>query len=301
MIIRPRPSVWRLFFILKGSVLPRIWPHMLGVALIALTVVAAERAGWLNVTPVAALPFTLIGIALSIFLGFRNTASYDRWWEARKILGQVVIDARSLARQAIAYLPEADAQRFGREVIAFSYALKHYLRDTDPRADLARFIGADSAAVAGARNPPNVLLDGLGVRVAAHVQAGAVTDRIAQMMEERVVSLSGDLAACERIKGTPLPFAYTLLLHRTAYVFCWLLPFGLAAQMGLWTPVLAAIVSYTFFGLDALGDELEQPFSAEQNGLPLDSIAQTIEISIRESLGETDLPAPLQPVDHRLT
>jgi len=66
------------------------------------------------------------------------------------------------------------------------------------------------------------------------------------------------------------------------------------------TPLVVAIVAYTFFGLDALGDEIEEPFGTEANDLPLDAICRSIEISVREALGEQDVPLQLMPVDYCL-
>jgi ion channel-forming bestrophin family protein len=106
--------------------------------------------------------------------------------------------------------------------------------------------------------------------------------------------LSTVLAACERIRFTPLPFAYTVLLHRTAYLFCLILPFGLAELLGWFAPVLSSLLAYTFFGLDRLGDELENPFSQVPNGLPLLAMALTAERGLREALGEP-VPEPLKP------
>jgi putative membrane protein len=67
------------------------------------------------------------------------------------------------------------------------------------------------------------------------------------------------------------------------------------------TPFVVAIVAYTFFGLDALGDEIEEPFGTDANDLPLDAICRTLEINLRESLGDTNLPKPLLPVNYCLT
>jgi putative membrane protein len=97
-----------------------------------------------------------------------------------------------------------------------------------------------------------------------------------------------------------MPYVYTLGVHRMAYLFCLLLPFGLADSSGYWTPLLVAIISYAFFGLDAIGDELSMPFMSAY-GLPLDAMSRVVEINILESLGETDLPAPLQPKRYVLT
>ncbi len=87
-----------------------------------------------------------------------------------------------------------------------------------------------------------------------------------------------------------------LLLHRTAWLFCLLLPFGMVGTLGLATPVLTAILAYAFFGLDALGEELEQPFGDTQNALPLDAMTRAIEIAVGEALNDEVLPAPAKPV-----
>jgi putative membrane protein len=79
--------------------------------------------------------------------------------------------------------------------------------------------------------------------------------------KKQLCALSTVQASCERIAATPVPFAYSLLLHRTAHVFCLSLPFALAGTMGWWTLLPCALVSYTFFGLDALGDQLEDPLA----------------------------------------
>ena len=105
----------------------------------------------------------------------------------------------------------------------------------------------------------------------------------------------------EIARETTIPFAYTLLLHRTATLYCFLLPFGLVDTVGFMTPFVVAIVAYTFFGLDALGDEIEEPFGLAAHHLPLGAICRTIEINLLEALGVRDLPEPLMPVNAQLT
>ena len=95
--------------------------------------------------------------------------------------------------------------------------------------------------------------------------------------------------------------AGALLLHRTAYLYCFLLPFGLVDMIGFMTPFVVAIVAYTFFGLDALGDEIEEPFGLEANDLPLDTLCRTIEVNLLESLGEPAGRASLAPVNYCLS
>lgn len=79
------------------------------------------------------------------------------------------------------------------------------------------------------------------------------------LIEEQLHLMAQVQAGCERIAQTPVPFSYSLLLHRTAYIFCLALPFALAGSLGWWTLLPVLLVSYTFFGLDALGTNWKIP------------------------------------------
>ncbi len=305
MIVRDKPSAWQLLFVMRGSIIPTIAPRLAVVTLLSVAVVGLQGAGLIHLRDIAALPFSVIGIALSIFAGFRNSACYDRWWEGRKIFGQLLVDTRSLARQQIAYLGAADpaaARRAALRAVAFAHLMRDTMREQTPGADaLAALAEGDTSEVAGARHPSNMLLAAMSRDAAAAAAAGALTPQMLQTLEERVVSMSAVLAAAERIKGVPVPYTYSLILHRTAYLFCLLLPFGLASTAGPWTPLVVLIVSYTFFGLDALGDELESPFGTGQNALPIGAMTRGMEIDVREMLGDPVLPEPLRPIDFVLS
>lgn len=306
MIVRDTPTSWELFFVLRGSVVHKIFPRILAVSVLSAIVVVLQRGGFIHVTPITPLALSVIGAALAIFGAFRNAAAYDRWWEARKLIGMLVIDARSLARQARSYpTPVAgdDApRRIALRCIALMYATRDYLRGRPTSEDTARYLIAEErAALAASRNAPNRLLDYFSADIAALLAAGRLLPQLAQTMEERVQSMAAAFASVERTKVTPMPFVYTLLIHRTAYLFCFLLPFGLADSSGYWTPLVAAIVAYTFFGLDAIGDELASPFGDSSNTMPLDATARVVEINVLESLGEQTLPEPLKPTNFVLT
>lgn len=128
------------------------------------------------------------------------------------------------------------------------------------------------------------------------LQQGEFGEQLYQHFDERLSNMAAIQVACERIRSTPTPFTYTLLLHRTAYAFCFLLPFGVVGTLGYATPLLCAVVAYAFFGLDALGDELEEPFGRSLNALPLSAMARTMEINLLEALGAENLPSVLEPV-----
>jgi putative membrane protein len=261
------------------------------------------------------VPFTLIGLPLAIFLGFRNNTAYDRYWEGRKLWGEMVICARTLARQcqsliAIDTVPDprqraSDVRvRMVHRAIAFAHLLRAQLRGLQDDAAAGRWLVDAQWRQLQAlplEQRCDALMVSMGRDLAQCVRRGEMDPCLAASMDKTFTRMTAAAASCERIRNTPMPFSYALLLHRTAYMYCFLLPFGLVDTTGFMTPFVVAIVAYTFYGLDALGDELEEPFGLESNDLPLDTICRSIEISLGCTLGETDLPAPLRPVDYRLT
>jgi putative membrane protein len=297
VIVRPRPRGWELFGIWRLSILSRIWQLILVEAVFSACVVfAADRfPGPFRTLNVA--PFTLLGIALSIFLGFRNSACYDRWWEARRQLGALIGEMRSFARLLIA-TPGGDRVRRERVVkrsIGYVYALMAHLRSQTMTREVSFYTPGWDGQQAG-RNVPDALLRDIAAETGAMLSDGEFGELLYGRLDERLTSFAAMQVACERIKGTPTPFPYTLLLHRTAYAFCFLLPFGLVGTLRYATPVFCAVVAYAFFGLDALGDELQEPFSDTLNALPLTAMARTVEISLLESVDEPNIPEALQPV-----
>jgi putative membrane protein len=111
MIVRPRPNIFQLFFVMRGSIVPRILSHIVGFALYAALIVAAVYYFALDMSSFNIAPFGLLAVTLSIYLGFRNNAAYDRWWEARKLWGQLVYDIRNFSRAATALIVDREEHR----------------------------------------------------------------------------------------------------------------------------------------------------------------------------------------------
>lgn len=292
MIVRTRPSLLTLLFTLRGSILPRVAPKLAGIIAVSCAVVWAESR-WPALFPISAgvTPFTVVGLALSIFLSFRNNACYERWWEARKHWGNLIGEVRNLARSFPALLPEREAALQLRRLSAFAHGLHARLRDLDEAAAVDRTSpGSDLSGP----NPTDSVLAAITRDLAALTRAGRLSDIQFGILEARIEALSGVHTACERLANTPLPFAYTLLVYRTAWLYCLLLPVGLTGSLGWATPIVVALVAYTFFGLDALGDELEEPFGTEPNDLPLDAMVRAVDRIVHHALGEP-MPQALAP------
>ncbi|MHC8287740.1 bestrophin family protein [Pseudomonas sp. XS1P51] len=295
MIVRPKPNLIGVLTSLKGSIAKRIAWRSLMVTLLASAIVLVETLHPSYFSKVSATPFTLLGLSLSIFMSFRNNACYDRWYEARKAWGDVMVEIRSMIRETQVIKDAHERHTILRNLCGFAHALNAKLR-SENELDA----GCDWLEPMPSSNAPDIsgrILTQVGQQCSALAESGAINEWRYTLMANHLANLTRSQAVCERIKQTPLPFPYTLLLHRTIYLFCILLPFAMAEPLGWLTPIFTAIVSYTFFGLDAIGDELEDPFGRDENDLPTDAIVRTIERDVLAALGATQLPPRLEPVD----
>ncbi|WP_428229462.1 bestrophin family protein [Flavobacterium sp.] len=291
MIIKKKDTWFKMLFEWKGSVLPQLLPRLLLLLLFSFSVVYFKPyliEYNLHINPAI---FTLFGIALAIFLGFRNSVSYDRFWEGRKLWGALLNDTRSLARQSITLIHDTayDAKRgnFTNLLIALVYSLKHQLRETDPDADLNRLLPKEFAdQLKTIQYKPIIILRELGIWVKS-AKAENKIDSVTQLaFEENLNKISDIVGGCERIASTQIPYTYSVLLHRTVYIYCFLLSFGFVETMGWITPFIIVFIAYTFVALEAIADELENPFGLQPNDLALDTMAQMIENTLLELNGK---------------
>lgn len=309
MIVKDKVSWVRLLFQVRGSSLTETWPRILGVTMVAMVVTYVEMYYGIQKYTLTTTPFALIGVAVGVFLGFRNNASYDKFWEGRKLWGTLVNTTRSLTRQACHMI---DSQRdhdevrqfrtiFVKRIIAFTHALRCHLRNEDPAEAIKKFLPADdfSRTIASAHRPLAILQQ-LSNDLAVARQRQWLGEFNHPFMEAQLNEFSNVLGACERIKNTPIPFSYSVLIHRIVAAYCLFLPFGLVEMTGVLTPVVVLMISYAFFELDAIGDEIENPFGLQPNDLPLTAISRNIEINLLELIGDPDRPEILKPVDDLL-
>lgn len=287
MITKKKTNWFSMLFEWNGSVLPQLLPR-LTILFIYTTVIVYFR-DFLHENNFYINPaiFTLFGIALAIFLGFRNTVSYDRFWEGRKLWGSLLNDTRSLARQSHTLIDGDDYKEQQTQFVlllsALVHALKHQLRETNPDNDMQRLLGNGyDCKLQAAVFKPIMILKELGIWVKNAKRDGKL-DSITQIaFDENFNKLSDIIGGCERISSTPIPYTYSILLHRTVYIYCFLLPFGFGENMLWMMPFVLVFIAYTFVALEAIADELEDPFGTQPNDLALDAMSKMIENTLSE-------------------
>ena len=310
MLVQSRQSWIREIFTYQGTVLPRIWRRLLFIAVLScvLTLGHLELRGFFvrDITP---LPFTLTGFALSVFLGFRTSTAYNRFWEGRTLWGALVNTSRNLTRHVHTWLgpqpgaPPVDAWELGERrrrlvhhTIAFSHALRQRLRGEDDIDVYAALLDPPlCAALVRDVNRPQAIVAQLGGQLRQAYEVGLIHPQHVAVIEANLVAMTDIQGGCERIGNTPLPYVYRVLVHQIVGLYCFSLPFGLLHTLGWFAPAIRVLVSYAFFGLDAISDELDNPFEVDANDLPLSALTRGIEIDLRARLGESDLPAPAEP------
>ena len=227
--------------------------------------------------------FAILGISLAIFHGFCNNAAYDRFWEGRKLWGTLVWLSRNIARQVLT-LPNvsmAEKQAFIRHQIAFVHSLRQQLRGEDNTANLQRLLTVEEQQAVVGQNFIALRLTQIMGQMLAKWQAEQKIDVWQwQSLDNTLGEIAHIQAGCERINNTPIPYAYFVLLHRTVYLYCFMLPFGLGNTIGWVTPFVVSFVGYTFMALNEIVDEISEPFGTGENELPLGMMCDTIETQL---------------------
>ncbi|RZM36121.1 MAG: hypothetical protein EOP67_08180 [Sphingomonas sp.] len=246
-----------------------------------------------------ALPLTLFGTALALFLGFRDNSAYQRWWESRGLWGLMINASRNLARMARNMLPEPEGHDMKRTIvlrqIAYVNALRCQLRKQPAPPEVLRFLSKEEASFALERtNIANGLLDGTGRRIDIARRNGWI-DTIQQTQFEAIlVDIANAQGGMERIKNTPLPNQYRFFPSLFTRLFCVLLPIGLVETLGYATPVGSTIAGLMFLAVLQIGDDLVDPFADTIHDVPLNAMCRTIEIDLLQAIGDP-APEPLQP------
>ena len=234
-----------------------------------------------------ALPLTLLGSAVAVYLTFRNNAAYARWWEGRILWGSMVNYSRSFAREAKILLARGH-EDLGRTLIhrpiAYVHALRLHLLRQVPWEELSPRLPADEIErLKPVANVPNAILDRSAAMLAEHGELDSI--RLAAV-ENTMTALSNAQGGMERIKNTPLPQQYATYTVLFTHAFCILLPLGMVESLGFYTPLGSTSAGFLFLALLQTGNDIQNPFENSEHDVPLTTITRSIEIDLRDGLGE---------------
>jgi putative membrane protein len=258
-----------------------LWKVLIGLNIYSMAVVWLDFEYFPHQELKEAGAITVTAAIMSLLLAFRTNTAYDRWWEARKLWGQLVNDSRNLGLKARNYLSVnlQDRKEYANLLIAFPYALRDHLRGQRPSAKVLDLVPKE---VAEADHVPLQIAD-LIYLLAQNRTTGS--DRLAidkLIIDPHLRSMMDICGGCERILSSPIARTYKEMIWLLLGVYLLLLPWILVPIIDLWAAPVMLVASYFAVSLELLAEEVEEPFGTEPNDLPLDTICATIERSIHQ-------------------
>jgi putative membrane protein len=275
-------------------------------------------------------PLGVLGIAVAFYLGFKNNASYDRTWEARKIWGGIVNSSRTFGAAVCSFIIGKHQSQIQKELIyrhiAWLTALRYQLRlereweHTEYRLngkyapiiceqyfenledEVKNFISDDEFLIyKGKTNIATQILHKQALRLQELKNDGYIEDFRHMEFHRLISEFFNDQGRSERIKNFPFPRQYASVAIWIALIFSLLIPFGLLnvfeteGQIAPWLSIpFSGLLIWIFFLMEMIGDFSENPFEGTYNDVPISSISRAIEIDLREMINDTDIPKPIK-------
>lgn len=231
--------------------------------------------------------FSILGIVLGLLLVFRTNTAYDRWWEGRKLLSYLGANAKNFAIKINAFLPATDLENkkfFAKMITNHAFAMKENLRGEVIYEELYEVIPGYNDFLKTVYHVPNQIIATISERINALYREGKITDPQLLELTKHMDMAIEITSSCERIRTSPVPFSYSIHLKKFIFFFTIILPFGFIHELGYWCILIVMIIFYALVGLEAIGEEIEDPFGQDENDLPIDAICNSIKKSVNAIL-----------------
>jgi putative membrane protein len=228
---------------------------------------------------------SILGFVLSMLLVFRINSAYDRWWEGRKLWGGFVNNSRNLAFKLCAFIPAEKKElrlRFRVLITNYIFVTKEHLRDNYDPAELEECDVLAESELAKINHKPNRIAGQLMKEAEKLHAEQLISVEQFLIMNEELKSFTEITGACERVKNTPIPYAYSLFLKKIIFIYVFTMPVFFAQDFGYWTIPVTLFIFYAFASLELISEEIEDPFGQDDNDLPTGEIAKRIKDNLLE-------------------
>ncbi len=217
----------------------------------------------------------MLGTFLGFLLVFRMNASNNRYWEGRTAWGHIINASRNLVRAGVAYTD--NGKSLADLVSGYVICLRRSLQGNFDMHETDDFLPTDLCRRAESfGNPPTAVAFAISEWTELEHRRGTIDSQMVRHMEDQLSKLVDAQGACERIRKTPLPFVYVVMLKQLILIYLIALPFVLASHCGWWAPVVMAMAALSLFGIEEASVEIEDPFGVEDNCLDMAAYTLTI-------------------------
>jgi putative membrane protein len=223
---------------------------------------------------------------ISMLLVFRTNTAYDRWWEGRKLWGQLVNNSRNLALKLAGMLDNSDEESrkfFRRTIPIYAFALKEHLQskvtlymlDDKEDEDIKPEIDPE-------KHVPNQVAKLMFAKVNDLYKAKIITGDQLIVLNQELMSFTDICGACERIKNTPIPYSYSSFIKKFILAYVVTLPLGYVFSLGYYAAPIVTFIFYVLASLELIAEEIEEPFGTDANDLPMGKLSSNIQKHVEE-------------------
>ncbi len=228
---------------------------------------------------------SLLGFVISMLLVFRTNTAYDRWWEGRKLWGELVNSSRNFALKINTMIPsEAKNEKDNLNILIgnFPFVLKEHLRGRFKAVEFETNKTITTEDLNKVNHKPNALIWAIEKEVMQAYKNKNITNEQLLLLNDELKTMANVCGACERIKNTPIPYSYSMFLKKFIFAYVFTMPLGFVYDFKYWTAPIVVFIFYAFASIELIAEEIEDPFGTDANDLPLDAIALTIRTNVKE-------------------
>ncbi len=299
-MISYNPKEWFtfLFRIHKYETFRQLLPLMIGVAVYSGLIAYVELQSFFSPetkeqTKSISTIFSILGFTLSLMLAFRTNSAYDRWWEGRKLWGDLTNSTRGVSAHLNAILDKNDLVNrriIGAHIACFAYALRFHLKGETTDRDIIEneldepYLLNYRELFSSAAHQPMVIFKSLLQHIHLLNQQGLISPEQLYLLKPELNKLIEVCGACERIKSTPIPFSYAAFLKKFIFFYVMLFPLIYGMHMSFYIIPVTVFILYVLSSIELIAEEIEDPFSDSPNDLPTFKLAKGIAMGAKNML-----------------
>jgi putative membrane protein len=269
-------------FSFRGTALRRAAGRVLALTLFAVIVqivyeagVSLESSKIQNLVGLEPAEHAVLGSLLGFLIVFRMNASNARYWEGRSLWAQIINSSRNLVRVGVEHGDRGDV--LADLITGYAITLRRSLQGNLDTREAEAFLPAALRLEAERfGNPPTAIAAAISEWIASNRRSGKIEAQVLRQMEDQLSKLVDAQGGCEKIRKTPLPFVYVVMIKQLILVYLATLPIAVCHHCGWWSPVLVLIVSLGLFGMEEASVETEDPFGTGENCLEMETYTLTI-------------------------
>ena len=285
-----------IFKIHKTETMQRLLPLLLGVGVYAGCWAYIENIFFadnktIDLVNNIGIVYSILGFTLSLFLVFRTNTAYDRWWEGRRLWGDLNNAIRNISIHLHSSLPIENEQRrhyYSALMHLFSIALKQHLQDKRLHGNHFEIfednnpIFEDKNEILKINQQPQFIAKLIFLALKADVRHGLFSIHELELFRSELNKFMEVAGGCERIKNTPIPFTYSVFIKKFIFIYVMLFPIVYSTQLFFIIIPVTMFILYVLASIELIAEEIENPFNGDESDLPLDAIVKNIGKSTRE-------------------